>query len=266
MQVLVVDGCVGVVVAAVAERLGEHGTTLAAHVENPTSLEAAKALNLTRAQLAAIQAASLRQLLELHVSAVCASCHVPLTSPRACSHGGCGQTWQSPVRLRMQEEARAQWHQGHQPQEPAAGAATMPQQAAAAQDAEPAAEAAEQSEQQPPEAPAAAPAVPQAQLERQKVQAAKALLAKQRLDVLRGLVRRGFGSCVVAAPKYDPLALMEQVRRLVALMLADGSFAREGELTPAVRAALLLRRSCPCCATLRPLRSSAPGRSPWPSA
>ncbi|KAL6754655.1 Gcd10p family-domain-containing protein [Haematococcus lacustris] len=76
-KVLVMDSCVGVVAAAVVERLGGMGAVCCAYVDKPVSLAAAQCLNLSPAQSSTLSSAALHMLSQLKV---CVSA-LPLASP-----------------------------------------------------------------------------------------------------------------------------------------------------------------------------------------
>ncbi|KAL6747226.1 hypothetical protein V8C86DRAFT_1354575 [Haematococcus lacustris] len=71
--VLVMDSCVGVVAAAVVERLGGMGAVCCAYVDKPVSLAAAQCLNLSPAQSSTLSSAALHMLSQLKA--------LPLASP-----------------------------------------------------------------------------------------------------------------------------------------------------------------------------------------
>jgi hypothetical protein len=79
---LVMDDCVGVVIAAVVERMGGFGHLCNAYVHHPANMETVKALNSTAEQQPVLFSAPLRMLQDAKVGPEVVAC--PFSD--ACSH------------------------------------------------------------------------------------------------------------------------------------------------------------------------------------
>eukprot|EP00850_Spirogloea_muscicola_P016400 SM000132S26915 [mRNA] locus=s132:303816:308600:- [translate_table: standard] len=236
-EVLVVDGCGGLLTAAVAERLGGFGSVCSAYWgTRPASIDIVRLFNLDPCSASCIIRTSIAELIAARQSAaldpkVGQQAAVPMASPSApgrCNEDSMAAGTEQGERAAIEEmpiEAVAD-EGGRLPAVPVAhGEAVLQMSASTVAGAAPAVQE-ENSEEDRSESHRLAHEVAEAASgsARSELQAGKAGKAGRRAppEQLQWWAQRGFTSLIVAAPSLQPLAIVEP---LLLLLQLSGPFA-----------------------------------------